>query len=311
MKFIIKNCLAISLFLLMSACSFHHQVPAENIKQLTPHIAKIQQGKIEYYQMGSGSPIVLIPGYATDVTSWNRDFLAVLSQQHRIIVMNNRNVGASSTEARNYAMKDMANDTYFLIKKLGLKKVTVIGISMGGMIAQQLALSHPASLDHLILINTAIAGQQAIMPTPDVEKKLRELPKSKLGFYMSAVDLFFPPTWKARMAISLATDRFQPGRYTEIDAGRVMPEQQRVITQWFADNNAAAKLKNIRLPVLILNGKADIVIPPANSMILAENIPKAKLIRWKDGGHAMIYQYPVEMGRVINDWLRDGGRGLS
>ncbi len=303
MKKIVKKLLCLLFLVTSSGCSTHHQMTLAKFNKLTPNYAPIKQGQIEYYDFGSGTPIVLIPGYATDVTSWNKVFLAALARQHRVIVLNNRNVGASYMPSRFYGSKELANDTYRLIQKLKLNKPTVIGISMGGMIAQHLAILHPECMSHLVLINTAIAGNKAIRPTQEVENKLRGLSKNKIGFYIAAVDLFFPAKWKIKMAAALATDRFQPSNYTEIDSARVIPEQQHLLTQWFDDDETANLTHTIRLPVLILNGKADIVIPPANSVILAKTIPHAKLVRWNEGGHAMIYQFPEEMGHAINQFI--------
>lgn len=307
MKYFFIRFICFYLILIVSGCSTYnnstHQYAIEQFSKLSPHYALTQQGKIEYYRAGSGSPIVLIPGYATDVSSWNREFLATLAQQHQIIVPNNRNVGGTLISSVSYQSKDLANDTYQLIQELGLKKPAVIGISMGGMIAQQLAVLHPNALGHLVLINTSIAGAQAVHPTPVVEKKLYDLSKYKLGFYLSAINLFFPSSWKMQMSYSLIADRFQPKSMTNINSEAVMPQQRQLIMGWLEDNATAKKISKLHLPVLILNGEADIVIPPVNSTILANKIHDARLVRWKDGGHAMIYQFPEEMGSQINEFI--------
>lgn len=304
--FVIKY-FCIYLILLISGCSTYnqetHQYATNKLKKLSPHYVTIRQGQMEYYQFGSGTPVVLIPGYATDVSSWNREFLATLAQYHQVIVLNNRNVGGSHISSDSYESADLANDTYQLICQLGLKKPTVIGISMGGMIAQQFAVLHPDSVSHLILINTAIAGKQGVHPSPAVEKKLLKLSKNKIGFYVSAIDLFFPPSWKMRMSYSLIADRFLPQNYIKINSGLVMPQQQRLIKDWFNDNRTAKKISKLQMPVLVLNGESDVVIPAVNSIILINTIPHAELIRWQQGGHAMIYQYPVEMGNKINEFI--------
>lgn len=306
---VIIRCICFSLFMLLTSCSTYRQSAYQktdvNFRALSPRYVTIKQGQIEYYSFGRGSPIVMIPGYATDVTSWNRHLLAVLAQKHQVILLNNRNVAGSHIHSNSYRAEDLANDTYRLIKTLGLKKPAVVGISMGGMIAQQLAVLHQDSLGQLILINTSIAGSKAVHPDPKTEAKLVALPKNKLGFYAAAVELFFPPAWKPQMAYSLAADRFQPKYYTEIDAGAVMPQQRRLVMAWLNNDAAAIKIDKLHLPVLILNGEADVVIPPKNSVILANSIPHAKLVRWKDGGHAMIYQYPDEIGNAINNFIAD------
>ena len=295
------------LILLVSGCSTYnpsiHQYATEKLDKLTPYYVSTQKGQIEYYRSGNGTPVILIAGYATDISSWNREFLATLAQHHQIIIPNNRNVGGSKTSSVSYQTDDLANDTYHLIQTLGLKKTTVIGISMGGMIAQKLAVLHPRTISHLILINTAIAGDQAVFPKPEIKEKLLNLSRHKIGVYLTAIDIFFPPKYKMKMAYSLIVDRFQPLKFTEIDYGLVIPKQQKLILNWFDDNITAKKLKKLKIPVLVLNGESDIVIPPVNSDILANNIPHSHLIRWKEGGHAMIYQYPEEIGNEINNFI--------
>ena len=288
--------------LTLSACSTHQQL---STKTLSPHYSLIQKGQIEYYQFGHGSPIILIAGYATDVTSWNSEFLATLAEQHQVIVFNNRNIGKSLVQSSSYENKDLANDTYQLIQNLKLKKPAVIGISMGGMIAQELAILHPEKLGQLILINTAIAGKDAIHPSPAVEKKMMNMPANKLGRYFVAVNLFFPTSCKLKMAYALAAQRFIPTNYIEIDPQAIMPQQRQLVMNWIHDDAAAKKIKKLDLPVLILNGESDVVIPPDNSVILADTIPNAQLIRWKQGGHAMIYQFPQQIANEVDEFITE------
>lgn len=295
------------LLLVLSGCSTYHasnkQYPVKNLKELSPKYAAISHGQMEYYSFGQGSPIVLIPGYVTDVSSWNQEFLASLAQQHQVIVINNRNVGGSWVESARYESSDLAKDTYQLINKLGLKKPAILGISMGGMIAQQVAVKYGDKLGPLILINTAIAGKEAVHPSADVEKKMLDLPRDKLGRYFLAVDLFSPSSQKVQMAYSLAIDRFKPKYYTEVNPANIIPQQRHLLMRWTEDNDTAKKLKQLHTPVLILNGDADVVIPPINSVILAKTIPNAQLVSWRNGGHAMIYQYPDELAATISEFI--------
>lgn len=291
----------------IAGCSTYHQsthqYATEKLNTLTPHYIVTDQGQIEYYRCGNGTPILLIAGYATDVSSWNREFLATLAQHHLIIVPNNRHVGGSKNFSDSYQVHDLANDMYKLIQKLRLKKPAVVGISMGGMIAQKLAVLHPEKLGYLILINTAIGGEKSVPPSSYIKEKLLTLPKNKVGFYLTAIDLFFPSNWKMKMAYSLIIERFQPQMLTQIDFDLVMPKQQQLILNWRHDRSIDKNLNKLKLPVLILNGEADVVIPPVNSEILANTVAHARLIRWPEGGHAMIYQYPEEIGNEINKFI--------
>src|SRR3990167_8793698 len=116
MKYQIRFWLAFLLVILMSGCATHYQ-----IEQTTPQYSAIQHGHLEYYRFGTGSPIVLIPGYVTDITSWDKQFLATLAEKHQVIVFNNRNVGGSVVKSNHYESQDLAKDTYQLIQKLHLR----------------------------------------------------------------------------------------------------------------------------------------------------------------------------------------------
>jgi pimeloyl-ACP methyl ester carboxylesterase len=275
----------------------------KNLQKTHSEYVAVKNGNIEYYKFGSGSPIILIPGYATDVSSWDRNFLAALAQQHQVIVLNNRNVGRSSIQSSRYETRDLANDIYQLIQHLSLQKPAILGISMGGMIAQQLAVMHPDKLGQLILINTVIAGRQAIPPVTPVEKQMLDMPTNLLARYLVALKLFFPASSRMQMAYALAVDRFQPKSYKEIDPAAILPQQRQLVLHWVDDNATAKKISRLNLPVLILNGNADNVIPPINSVILACNIRNSQIVGWKNGGHAMIYQYPIEIANTINHFI--------
>lgn len=285
---------------ILSGCMPHHVSDAKQ----EPHYTQVAEGRVEYYRLGHGTPIVLIPGYATDISSWNSQFINKLAQNHQLFLINNRNVGGSTINSSTYQSQDLANDISQFIHNLKLKQPAILGISMGGMIAQQVAVLHPNQVSKLILINTAIAGSQSVHPRPEMEKRLLNIPKNKLGFYLVAVDSFFPSGWKIKMAYKLAANRFQPKNYTEIDLAKILPSQQSLLMDWTKDEKTANQLKKLPMPVLILNGEADQVLPPVNSMILAKTIPNAKLLRWKEGGHAMIYQYPEQLADSIDAFLR-------
>lgn len=307
MQHLFTRWLAIALVIFISGCSVHNQTtsqyPLGNLKKLTPQYVAVKNGQMEYYRFGKGTPIVLINGYVTDVSSWNRQFLAALADHHDVIVINNRNVGGSIIKSNHYASQDLANDTYQVIQQLQLKKPAVLGISMGGMIAQQVAALHQDKLGALILINTAIAGKKSIHPKATTEKLMLNMPTDKVGRYFLAIKLFFPSYDRLPMAMSLAIDRFQPRYYTEINAPAAMAPQRSLLMGWVKDEATADKLATLHLPTLILNGQADYVIPPINSLILARTIPHSTLKRWPYGGHAMVFQYPEEIAHAVDAFL--------
>jgi pimeloyl-ACP methyl ester carboxylesterase len=297
------------LLILLTACTPQGNnspgVSNEVLKNTPPQYATIRNGKLEYYRIGHGSPIILISGYLSDISSWNRQFILQLANQHEVIIFNNRNVGNSVVISNRNDSAALAQDTYELIEALHLKKPAVLGISMGGMIAQELAVTHPQAIGQLILMNTVIAGSKAVRPDPIIEETLWNMPDNDLGRYSVAVKMFFPADDRLAMGVALATDRFKPENYMACKYSAVKPQQRQLVLDWLNDNDSAKKIARIQLPVLILNGEADAAIPPVNSLILAQTIPNAKLDRWRHGGHAMIYQYPRSLAQHINSFIAE------
>lgn len=298
------------MILLLISLFFCTQVNASpltltDLDHLNANIAPVPHGQLEYYEFGDGQPIVLISGYATGVASWNREFLLALAKQYKVIIFNNRDIGQSIIHSTTYTTIALAEDTYRLITKLKLNKPYVIGISMGGMIAQQLAIRHAEDLGGLILINTAIAGHEAIPPKANVQDFILHTPNNLLIRYVDAVRYIAPPHWRLYMAYKLYQDHFIPHGANETlrTSPTILAMQQQLILGWSKNTTAALQLRHLQLPTLILNGGADEVIPPINSDILKANIPHAQLVRFKEGGHVMMYQFPVQIAQAIDKFI--------
>ena len=270
---------------------------------LSPHIINIPGGKIEYYRFGQGTPLILIAGYFANVKSWNMPFLKMLSAKHDVIILDNRNVGASVNSSKSYTTLDLAEDIDYLVKALNLSHVNIFGISMGGMIAQQFAITYPKTVDHLILMNTFIAGIKPTVPNKEVQEDLYSQPKSKLKQYLMALRILFPKEARFKMFFSFMRDRFNPYTKETPISPTVIKQQQALVLGWIKNTAALEKIKQLKMPVLILSGGADYVIPSPNTDVLHKEIQHSTLVRWKNGGHAMIFQYPEAIANVINQWL--------
>lgn len=263
----------------------------------------VKNGKIEYYRFGHGDPIVLISGYHNTISSWNRTFLEQLSKEHQVIIFNNRNVGGTTIKSANYTTEDLAQDTFELIKGLRLNKPTILGFSMGGMIAQQYAISYPDHIHYLILMNTTIAGARAVAPSSDVENTMFNPPKNGLKKDLAIMKLIAPTGSRLRTLLGLEFEKFKVCPRDKPFSPQLIKQQHQLIWIWSKNNKAAAKIAHIKVPVLILNGGSDAILPPINSEILAKTIPHAVLLRWENGGHSMMYQYPKELAYVVNEFL--------
>lgn len=274
------------------------------LAQSVPHYAKVVNGKIEYYDIGYGTPIVLIGGYGSNVSGWDWRMIAALAADHRVILFDNRATGGTLINSNSYTMLDLATDTHNLVTALRLKKPVICGISMGGMIAQEYAVLFPKDMSQLVLINTAIAGDKFVQPSLAVQNEMASPPSSQFALYMRAVKLFFPPEWRLHMALTLLNDRFLCSSLKETPTTRnALLEQQNAIRGWTKDNATERLIAKLSMPVLILNGGEDEVIPPVNAEILANTIPHATMLRWPQGGHSMIYQFPVSIAYSISKFI--------
>ncbi len=272
---------------------------------ILPQVIKVPNGKIEYYRFGHGTPLILITGYFANVKSWNMTFLKALAEKHDVIIFDNRNVGGSINSSKNYTAYDLAVDTHDLLSALNLAHANVLGISMGGMIAQQLAISYPKSVDHLILVNTFIAGIQPTLPNKQVEADFYKQPHGKFKQYLLALKLLFPPESRSKMFFTFFHDRFNPNTQEIPLSPTVIKQQQALVLAWMKDTSALRKIRELKIPVLILSGGSDYIIPYQNSNVLKKEIPHAKLVRWQDGGHAMTFQHPEQIADVINQWISE------
>lgn len=266
----------------------------------------VPNGTIEYFRLGQGKPMVLVAGYFTNVRSWDKVFLQALAQKHEVIVFDNRNVGNSLIASQKYTTDALAEDIHHLLEALHLSHVDLLGISMGGMIAQQFAVNYPKSVDHLILMNTFAPGLSPIYPNKEVKRALRNPPQTKIGQFVWVLQYMFPSFDRTRMFFTFPMHRFKPAdpTYKDLTQSKTLTlQQQDLIQGWIKNTVALQRLKRLSMPVLLLSGGADAVIAYANMDLLKKLIPHAQLKRWEGGGHAMMYQYPEEIAEVIDTWL--------
>lgn len=307
LKYILRLCISILLISLM-ACATIIKEPytSNNASPIRLQYAHVKNGQIEYVRFGHGSPIIFINSYTADLSYWDIRMLNRLATQHDLIIINNRNVGNSYANDRNYSARDLAEDNYQLIQTLHLKHPAVLGISMGGFIAQQLAVMHPHQISALILINTAIAGY-AVYPSVSVEHTIFNLSRNIIIRSFQFIPIVAPEGDRTQFTFAILQYRLIPPGYPydNFPSDATLAQQRSLILNWANDKNTFKEIAHLQTPTLILNGGADILLPPINSDIFAKNIRHSTLIRWQEGGHVMIFQYPIEIADRINNFLAD------
>jgi pimeloyl-ACP methyl ester carboxylesterase len=274
-----------------------------NNMTMSSTVKKVRVGDIDiaYKMFGKGKRLLLIAGSGATMDMWDPVVLRQLSANHTVIIFDNRGKGQTSAGTiKNMTMSQFANDTAGLIDALGIRKpVDVLGISLGGFIAQELALLHPEKVDRLIIFASNCSGKIATPPAP-LAAPLAKLanPNSNLTPIDQAriiADLIFPQQWKKEHPNYVSYMPLVP-----VPSLKAVQLEAEAMGSW---KGTCDRLSSISKPTLVIVGTDDVVIPPAYSLPLAQKIPGAWLVQIKGGGHGVMYQYPDKFSRIVLTFL--------
>jgi len=252
-----------------------------------------------YERSGEGPPLVLINGFAATRADWDPAFLAALAEHNELIALDNRGVGESAPAKGSLTVADMASDACAVIGSLALDRPAILGWSLGGFIAQEMALSRPGRLRALVLLSSSPGGGAATPSDPAVWARLLDASGAPREQASRLISLLFTPQ-RAAQVDAEAGDLIAAAR-AKLDPA-VLERQAAAMDCWAAEG-AADALAELDLPALVACGSADQVIPPANSMALATAIPNAWLARFPDCGHAFMADRPRELAALIAAFL--------
>jgi pimeloyl-ACP methyl ester carboxylesterase len=258
-------------------------------------VPKAALGDIELYyeERGSGPPLLLVPGIPAVATDW-APLAERLSGSRRTIAYDNRGSGSSTVTPAPYSTGELAADAVGLLDALGIERADVFGMSLGGMIAQELALGWPDRVDRLVLGCTHCGLDHATPPDREAGR----------AFAMETED------WAERMR-ALAPFAFAPG----VDGDRLKgfiakkaadvqdPEGYRGQIAAALAHDSYHRLPDIDRPTLIVTGDSDRVIPGASSQVLHERIPGSRLEVVAGAGHLFFLDRPDESVRLLEEFL--------
>jgi pimeloyl-ACP methyl ester carboxylesterase len=241
----------------------------------------------------AGLPLVHLQHFTGTMENWDPKVLDALAQNREIIIFDNRGVASTGGETPD-SISAIAKDAAAFIDALGLKKIDLLGFSMGGMVAQQLTLDRPELINKLVLLGTAPRGGHEIDDfTPAVWAIFaKEFPSE----YEILLETLFSPTSTSQQAGQEFLDRVKNGRTEGRDSKiteQVAPAQSAAIKGWaMMSPGDYSYLKAIKQPVFVLTGHNDIIFPTVNSFLLQQNLPDAQLIIYPDSNHGAQYQFP-------------------
>lgn len=280
-----------------SASSF--QTKTSILDNMTSHNVTVDDIIIAYKQMGNaeGKPIILITGASSTMDMWNPLLLeALISANYKVIIFENRGVGESTAGTKEFSINQFANDTLGLLDALRIKKADVLGWSMGGFIAQQLALTNPDRVANLILYATSCGGSNDRPTPPEIIAIDKNTSMSQSEKMQKLAPMFFAPVrWFE--AHPDYTNYFPIPKEYPIPQ-QIHLKQLNASTTWGGTCNT---LSSFTQPTLIIVGTND--DPAPDSLTLADGIPGSWLIRIGDAGHALMYQHPDEFNRLLITFL--------
>lgn len=262
-----------------------------------PH-AQVGDIRMNYSVRGEGDPLLLISGYGSNSAGWRPEFIQGLARSFQVITFDNRGTGETDQPDEPYSIAGMADDAVGLLDILGIERAHVVGISMGGMIAQELALRHPARVAGLVLGCTLCGEPYSVSASEEIVELLT-----------------IPPDLDRREAVRRGwpagfTDQFiaenEALLWQQAERSLVNPtplyardRQYEAIQAW----SSGDRLGEIRIPTLVITGDLDRLVPPENSRVIQERIAGSRLEIVEGAAHSFPTSHPAEAERLITTFL--------
>ena len=253
----------------------------------------------EVYGPEFGQPLLLLEGWGWYSWMWFRQ-LPELSKKYRCIVVDNRGVGKSSKPDYPYEMKMFAKDAIGILDHLNIQKAYVLGISMGGYIAQEFVLDYPERVLSLILVSTTFGGPNAVEADYETMTKIYAIKTETISFeqaYQMKMSVLASKEWIDNN--KKITDQIRIWIYQNPQPISANLNQSHARTGF----NVEEKLSSISQPTLIIQGDSDLVVPPKNAELLHEKIPNSKLVMIEKGQHWSFITHYQQFNQIVMEFL--------
>lgn len=253
--------------------------------------------KIYYHERGSGEPLVLIMGFGADGKVWEKH-VAVYEKFFRCIVLDNRGVGLSDQPPGPYTTAMMAADTIAVMDHAGVKQANIAGISMGGAIAQELAIRYPDRVKKLLLVSTWARFNNYAKSVYENLKHIRASVKGEYFMELLQLWIFAPPYYEKNAKLL---------QNEAAAAGQNPSPQSRTGFEGQLDacihHDSADRLSQIKTPTLITVGMMDIFTPPDFSSLIHQQIAGSRLSTYPEGGHVHHWEDLERFNKETMDFL--------
>jgi pimeloyl-ACP methyl ester carboxylesterase len=264
-------------------------------------IVKAGAINLNYDTFGAGDPLLLIMGFGAPGIAW-MPVLPML-QGFKSIYFDNRGTGSSEKPTGPYTIAEMADDASNLLDALGIESAKVYGISMGGMIAQELALRHPGKVSKLVLGCTTTGGPNAVPPADETVQSLLTAMRMMSTDPETAIDIMLPVVHPPDFVIAHPEIK----QMMMLGMSAIPPTPPEVI-DWTAQGimsfDSYDRLPQVKCPVMIAHGERDILIMPANAQILKSRLPQAEVFMIPNAGHNFFAEDPMGIHQRIVAFLK-------
>ena len=248
----------------------------------------------------TGVPIVFLQHFTGTMDNWDPAVTNELAKKHTVILFDNKGVGSSSGKTPD-SVVEMADDAIDFIFALGFEKVDILGFSLGGFIAQNLAETYPDLIRKVILAGTGPKGGEGITELlTTVNAGMSDGPNKVLR------NLFFTKTASGFAAGEEFLQRLQSrkvNRDSPASEETVNAQAKAIIMFGHEADASNQQLRNIKQPVLIVNGTEDLIVPSVNSFVLSKELINSKLILWSDSGHGGLFQHHTDFVNELESFL--------
>ncbi len=263
--------------------------------------AKVNGFEMYHEKTGEGTPLIMIMGLGANSEWWDEELITQLSEHFKVITLDNRGTGRSEDPGEDFSLETLADDVIGLMDELDIPKAHIMGISMGGMIAQHIALNYPEKVIKLVLCSTSPGGLKSKMPSREV---LKQISKPREG---RAIEEIIDETIPL-----LFTDDFIEANPDYIEKAReriskypITPENYERQGNAIFKHRTGRKLKKMNLPTLLMHGEKDILLPVGNAQILHDLIPNSEIATFEKSAHALFSQEPDKVLSTLIEFLQD------
>jgi pimeloyl-ACP methyl ester carboxylesterase len=268
-----------------------HRTSWKNASTRTITAGGVEFAYRELGQDNPGTPVVFLVHLAAVMDNWDPRVVDGFAAKHRVVVFDNRGVGASSGSPAS-SIERMAKDAITFIKAMSFEQVDLFGFSMGGMIAQEIALMEPQLIRKMIITGSGPAGGVGISKVARVT--YLDMVRGWLTFQDSKQFLFFtrtPSGIRAGKEFLVRLRERSENRDKEITI-RALQAQLKALRSW--GSKQPVDLSRVHQPVLVANGDSDRMVPSINTHDLARRLPNSELIIYPDSGHGAVFQFHAD-----------------